>query len=115
DKTVNHKITDGIVFSNTSFDFSVGYNSSLTGLPANVSGTLMIKKAGEKTSKTLFKLDEFQNLTRSSSRLPYIISKGNYALEDGETYVLTFKFYNNTTKQTFHTETVTFKYAGLEG
>jgi hypothetical protein len=115
DKTVNHKITDGIVFSNTSFDFSVGYNSSLTGLPANVSGTLMIKKAGEKTSKTLFKLDEFLNMTRSSSKLPYIISKGNYALEDGETYVLTFKFYNNTTKQTFHTETVTFKYAGLEG
>lgn len=115
DKTVNHKITNGIVFSNTNFEYSLGYNSSIGGLPANVSGKLLIKKAGEKSSTTLFKLDEFLNMTRSSSKLPYIISKGNYALEDGETYVLTFKFYNNTTKQTFHTETVTFKYVGLEG
>ena len=72
----------------------------------------MIKKAGEKTSKTLFKLDELQNQTLSSHKLNYIISKGGYALEDGQSYVLTFKFYNNTTKQTFHTETLSFKYNG---
>lgn len=112
DEKIEHKVTEGVVFFNTNFNFNVNYSSSIQGLPANVSGTLMIKKAGEKTSKTLFKLDELQNQTLSSHKLNYIISKGGYALEDGQSYVLTFKFYNNTTKQTFHTETLSFKYNG---
>ncbi len=111
-----HDLRDLVIYNGVELNFYTRYSNDLKGLPANCTGTVYIRKAGETTSTKLFSVTDFMNKGFNDNiLLRGLCARGGYALMSGQTYVLSFRFYNNTTNKIFYTSDITFKYMGVEG
>ncbi len=108
-------ISNLITYNLTNLTIEAKFNDSYKGLPGNVTGTIYIRKAGEKTSTKLFSVSEYLEKELSGKSLPTVCSLGGYSLKPGETYTLSIRFYNKNTKKNFYTNAVTFKYISSIG
>lgn len=106
-------ITNGPVYVNTKMRIHAEANSTVSGIPSGVTGTVYIKKAGDSSLTKLCSVADYINKGYADKAISDTCARCGYALKNGSSYTIYVTFYNKNTKKTFYNTSFSFKYSTL--